>query len=179
MNNFIGDLVAFSASSSNQLLKCTNNQSLRTAWESTIPDTPASKSCYPAQSVPSSQIQRKNIAGTSSQSGEGVQESTNCDEQQLGRPSLAGSSVEVQPKQADQAGSSQPMEHRLLSSRKNSEDGEIRSTLPYVCEDCGMRFQNAVSRNRHQAQQHYTEENDPNERHEGEQEEHVTKKTLL
>lgn len=82
MNNFIGDLMAFSASGSGQLLKCTNNQSLRTAWESMGPETPAPKSCYPNQSDPQSQSQRKNMAGISSHSGERVVESANCDEQQ-------------------------------------------------------------------------------------------------
>ncbi|KAF7708171.1 zinc finger protein 2 [Silurus meridionalis] len=83
MNNFIGDLMAFSASGSGQLLKCTNNQSLRTAWESVAPETPAAKSCFPAQIDPHSQIQRKNMAGICSNSGQRIEEPANCDEQQL------------------------------------------------------------------------------------------------
>lgn len=79
MNNFIGDLMAFSASGSSQLLKCPNNQSLRTAWESVGPETPASKSCYPTQSDAPSQSQRKNMAGISSQSGQRIE---GCNEQQ-------------------------------------------------------------------------------------------------
>lgn len=83
MNNFIGDLMAFSASGSGQLLKCTNNQSLRTAWESMASETPAPKSCYLAQTDPHSQNQRKNIASNiSSHSGQRIEESANCDEQQ-------------------------------------------------------------------------------------------------
>ncbi|XP_060777211.1 zinc finger protein 135 [Neoarius graeffei] len=80
MNNFIGDLMAFSASGSSQLLKCPNNQSLRAAWESVGPETPASKSCYPTQSDAPSQSQRKNMAGISSQSGQRIE---GCNEQQL------------------------------------------------------------------------------------------------
>ncbi|KAB5587155.1 hypothetical protein PHYPO_G00009630 [Pangasianodon hypophthalmus] len=423
MNNFIGDLMAFSASGSGQLLKCTNNQSLRTAWESVGPETSAPKSCYPAQSDPHNQNQRKNMAGISSHSGERIEGSANCDEQQLrpyacrcpgcplssastpastthplclkprdnsssqaetskgstsqskepstvqlglgsclslalsleernsdstslsnpehqdkgtnthsptvasnsnpqfcppplqtfpcfcchpcphllhpqqasethfahthshhhyhhhhhhcpltacllcqrsfncaqqeghtqrkhpcmhcsalfmrpsqllqhqrtqhsskaggflcpecgrvfnshsnlrvhlnvhtgarpytcsdcgksfsqsGRPSLASSTSEVQQKQADQAASAQPMEHRSLPSRKNSEGDAVRRSLPYECEDCGMRFHDALSRNRHQALQHYsTEEEDQSERNGTEQGEHVAKKTLV
>lgn len=82
MNNFIGDLMAFSASGSGQLLKCTNNQSLRTAWESMGPETPAPKSCYPTQSNSQSQSHRKNMAGISLNSGERIEESANCDQQQ-------------------------------------------------------------------------------------------------
>lgn len=82
MNNFIGDLMAFSASGSGQLLKCTNNQSLRTAWESMGPEAPAPKSCFPTASDPQIQSQRKNVAGISSHSGERMEESANCDEQQ-------------------------------------------------------------------------------------------------
>ncbi|KAK3551859.1 hypothetical protein QTP70_030232 [Hemibagrus guttatus] len=98
----------------------------------------------------------------------------------VGRPSLASSSSEVQQKQSDQAASAQPLEHRPLPSRKNSEGEEVRSSLPYGCEDCGMRFQDALSRNRHQALQHYsTEEEDQSERHGNAQGEHVAKKTLV
>lgn len=80
MNNFIGDLMAFSASGSGQLLKCTNNQPLRTAWESVGPETPASKSCYPTPSDLHNQSQRKNMTGNSSHAGQRIEESSNSDE---------------------------------------------------------------------------------------------------
>ncbi|KAF5898193.1 zinc finger protein, partial [Clarias magur] len=82
MNNFIGDLMAFSASGSSQLLKSVNNQSLRTAWEGAGTETPAPKSCYPAQTDPQSQSQRKNVAGISLHSGVRIQEAASCDQQQ-------------------------------------------------------------------------------------------------
>lgn len=85
MNNFIGDLMAFSASGPGQLLKCTNNQSLRAAWENVVSETPAPKSCYPAQTDLHNQNQRKNMASNiSSHPGQRIEESNcaNCDEQQ-------------------------------------------------------------------------------------------------
>lgn len=97
----------------------------------------------------------------------------------VGRPSLASGSSDVQQKQADQASSAQPMEHGPLPSRKNSarDQEEVRRSLPYGCEDCGMRFQDALSRNRHQALEHYsTEDEDQSERPETAQGE---KKTLV
>ncbi|GAA6109991.1 zinc finger protein 569 [Tachysurus ichikawai] len=98
----------------------------------------------------------------------------------VGRPSLTTSSSEVQQKQTNQAASAQPLEHRPFPSRKNSEGEEVRSSLPYGCEDCGMRFQDALSRNRHQALQHYsTEAEDQSERHGNAQEERVAKKALV
>ncbi|XP_007250861.2 zinc finger protein 835 isoform X1 [Astyanax mexicanus] len=91
----------------------------------------------------------------------------------VGRPSLAGvprtSSTELrhtQQPEASSGGSSsgqataRPGEDGIARSRELPEDGddEARRSLPYACEDCGMRFQDAPSRNKHQAEQHYSNE---------------------
>ncbi|XP_072536521.1 uncharacterized protein [Salminus brasiliensis] len=108
----------------------------------------------------------------------------------VGRPSLAGAatSAGLQPRhtqsEASSSGSNpgqataRPAEDRITQSTKVQDEEEERRALPYACEDCGMRFQDAPSRNKHQAQQHYSteemeeEEEEEEERPEETEEEH-------
>ncbi|XP_030640406.1 zinc finger protein 79 isoform X2 [Chanos chanos] len=93
----------------------------------------------------------------------------------VGRPSLAGAnassasdslSIHLGP---EHQARSKPVEEK---NSANKEEGSGRETekgaLPYACEDCGLRFRDALSRNRHQMLEHYsTEEAEREERRGG------------
>ncbi|KAL6489377.1 hypothetical protein MHYP_G00031180 [Metynnis hypsauchen] len=91
----------------------------------------------------------------------------------VGRPSLASGTAsagsELRSAQASQPESAssdsnpgqaaaRPTVDRISQSRDGPEVQEERRALPYACEDCGMRFPDAPSRNKHQALQHYSTE---------------------
>ncbi|XP_076826899.1 uncharacterized protein LOC143473685 [Brachyhypopomus gauderio] len=83
MHNFIGDLVASSASTSGQLLKYPTQQSLRSAWETmATPETSVPK----AQGGVARESPGKNMAGFGLQSGDSSEESVDCDDQQTVQP---------------------------------------------------------------------------------------------
>ncbi|XP_057196014.1 zinc finger protein 664 isoform X2 [Triplophysa rosa] len=57
------------------------------------------------------------------------------------------------------------LEGRNLSGKEQLGRDSDKTALPYVCEDCGQRFPDAPSRNRHQTLEHYsTEEREREER---------------
>ncbi|KAF4103232.1 hypothetical protein G5714_016115 [Onychostoma macrolepis] len=65
----------------------------------------------------------------------------------------------------------QEMEERSPPSKEQLRGDGDKEALPYACEDCGQRFPDAPSRNRHQTLQHYSKE-------EREKEERSSDKTL-
>lgn len=82
----------------------------------------------------------------------------------MGRPSLAASaSSTISEFQRIQASSLNQIHIRQMegksppSKEQLSGDGD-KAALPYACEDCGQRFPDAPSRNRHQTLQHYSSE---------------------
>lgn len=82
----------------------------------------------------------------------------------MGRPSLAASaSSSVADFQRIQASSLnqihlQEMEERSLPSKEHLRGDGDKQALLYTCEDCGQRFPDAPSRNRHQTLQHYSKD---------------------
>lgn len=82
----------------------------------------------------------------------------------MGRPSLAASaSSSVSDFQRIQAsGLNQnhlrEVEERSPPSREQLRGDRDKDALPYACEDCGQRFPDAPSRNKHQILQHYSKE---------------------
>ncbi|XP_026863067.2 zinc finger protein 696 isoform X1 [Electrophorus electricus] len=86
MHNFIGDLVASSASASGQLLKYPNQQSLRSAWETMGPEAALPKTSRQAPTAAARESPGKNMARFGLQSGESSEESADCDDQQTVQP---------------------------------------------------------------------------------------------
>ncbi|KAK7147432.1 hypothetical protein R3I94_010071 [Phoxinus phoxinus] len=82
----------------------------------------------------------------------------------VGRPSLAVSaSSTVSEFQRIQASSLnqihlRQMEGKSPASKEQLSGDRDKAALPYACEDCGQRFPDAPSRNRHQTLQHYSSE---------------------
>ncbi len=48
--------------------------------------------------------------------------------------------------------------HKSKSQSERANPGSDREGLLYACEDCGLRFKDAPSRNRHQTLMHYSSE---------------------
>ncbi|XP_016387754.1 zinc finger protein 696-like [Sinocyclocheilus rhinocerous] len=82
----------------------------------------------------------------------------------VGRPSLAASaSSSVSDFQRIQASGLNQIHLREMEERSPPSKVQLRGdgdkeALPYTCEDCGQRFPDAPSRNRHQTLQHYSKE---------------------
>ncbi|XP_043117818.1 zinc finger protein 835 isoform X2 [Puntigrus tetrazona] len=82
----------------------------------------------------------------------------------VGRPSLvASASSSVSDFQRIQASGPNQIHLRELEDRGPPSKEQLRGdrgkdALPYACEDCGQRFPDAPSRNRHQTLQHYSKE---------------------
>ncbi|XP_050987152.1 zinc finger protein 696 [Labeo rohita] len=80
----------------------------------------------------------------------------------VGRPSLAASasSSDFQRIQASSLNQIQlrEIEERSPPSKEQLRGDRDKEALPYACEDCGQRFPDAPSRNRHQTLQHYSKE---------------------
>lgn len=87
----------------------------------------------------------------------------------MGRPSLAASASSqvsdiqrVQVSAVNQINFRQMEERNLPSkelvqpSKEQLSGNADKLALPYACEDCGQRFPDAPSRNRHQTLQHYS-----------------------
>ncbi|XP_056618095.1 zinc finger protein 586 isoform X2 [Triplophysa dalaica] len=85
----------------------------------------------------------------------------------VGRPSLAATaSALASDVQRIQVSGQEPLnliplrqpDGRNLSGKEQLGRDSDKTALPYVCEDCGQRFPDAPSRNRHQTLEHYSEE---------------------
>lgn len=78
-----------------------------------------------------------------------------------GRPRSQDSNSRSAPNSRDSpahAGSSLPGGNRSKSQSEGANPGSNREGLLYACEDCGLRFKDAPSRNRHQSLMHYSSE---------------------
>ncbi|XP_075965342.1 uncharacterized protein LOC142969364 [Anarhichas minor] len=70
--------------------------------------------------------------------------------------------------------------HAGFGSKQGANPGSNREGLLYACEDCGLRFKDAPSRNRHQTLMHYSSEGreEEEEEEEGQREELSTNKRV-
>ncbi|XP_051576261.1 zinc finger protein 629-like [Myxocyprinus asiaticus] len=90
----------------------------------------------------------------------------------VGRPSLAANApspgsnfqrIQGSGQGPDNSSSLNQIRFRQMEERNPSIKGQLsgdgdKRALPYACEDCGQRFSDAPSRNRHQTLQHYSTE---------------------
>lgn len=85
------------------------------------------------------------------------------------------------PRNSTQAGSAHPGLHGRPDGKSQSageNPGSNREELLYACEDCGLRFKDAPSRNRHQSLVHYTSEGREGDMQEDRQRKEVTSETV-
>lgn len=83
----------------------------------------------------------------------------------MGRPSLAAAASDVQRIQITGQEPLNLIHLRQLCGKEQLGGDSDKTALPYACEDCGQRFPDAPSRNRHQTMEHYsTEEREREER---------------
>ncbi|XP_059194464.1 oocyte zinc finger protein XlCOF6 [Centropristis striata] len=100
---------------------------------------------------------------------------------QPGRPRTSASVVLNTPNSQDNNPHTAPDPREAPAARPGGESkppsegvnpgSSSREGLPYACEDCGLRFKDAPSRNRHQTLMHYSNEGREEEEEEEEEEE--------
>ncbi|XP_037309648.2 oocyte zinc finger protein XlCOF6 isoform X2 [Pungitius pungitius] len=83
----------------------------------------------------------------------------------MNTPNSADSSAHAAPECAEPPAAGQAANGSKSQSEGTSPGGN-RGTLVYTCEDCGLRFKDAPSRNRHQALMHYSDGDEEEEEEE-------------
>ncbi|XP_028836999.1 zinc finger protein 696 [Denticeps clupeoides] len=114
---------------------------------------------------PSLSLTSSSLAGHASASPTGSLSSNTCSSPSREPQDLSSTSVSVVSSQSslrvepDSGQSTGKSLREKGSHSKKQQGGREGKALPYACEDCGLRFPDAPSRNKHQALEHYSTDN--------------------